>query len=35
MAITINLPSEAEQKLRAAAERQGETLEAYLEWLAI
>ncbi|HEX7376655.1 MAG TPA: hypothetical protein VF278_06055 [Pirellulales bacterium] len=35
MAVTINLPSEAEQKLRAAAGRRGETLEAYLEWLAI
>lgn len=35
MTVTINLPSEAEQKLRAAAERRGETLEAYLEWLAI
>lgn len=35
MTITINLPSEAEQKLRAAAGRRGQTLEAYLEWLAI
>lgn len=35
MTVTINLPGEAEQKLRATAERRGQTLEAYLEWLAL
>jgi hypothetical protein len=34
MTITINLPADAEKKLREAAARRGETLEAYLEWLA-
>ena len=35
MTVTINVPSEAEAKLRAAAARRGQTLEAYLEWLAV
>jgi hypothetical protein len=34
MSITINLPADTEQKLREAAVRRGQTLEAYLEWLA-
>ena len=34
MGVTINLPAETERKLREAAARRGETLEAYLEWLA-
>lgn len=34
MSITINLPVEAEQKLREAAARRGQSLEAYLEWVA-
>jgi hypothetical protein len=35
MSVTINLPAETEQKLREAASRRGQSLEAYLEWLAI
>jgi hypothetical protein len=35
MNITINLPADAEKKLIAAAACRGQTLEAYLEWLAI
>jgi hypothetical protein len=35
MSVTINLPSETEQTLRHAAVRRGQTLEAYLEWLAV
>lgn len=34
MSITINLPAETEQKLREAAARRGETLEAYLASMA-
>lgn len=35
MKVSIDVPSEAEDKLRAAAARRGQTLEAYLEWLAV
>lgn len=35
MSVTIRLPAHTEQKLREAAVLRGETLEAYLEWLAI
>jgi hypothetical protein len=35
MSVTINLPADIEQKLREAAARRGQTLEAYLEWLAM
>ena len=35
MSVTINLPAEAEQKLREAATRRGQSLKEYLEWLAI
>ncbi|HVA49157.1 MAG TPA: hypothetical protein VNH11_22530 [Pirellulales bacterium] len=34
MSVTIHLPPDTEQKLRDAAARRGQTLEAYLEWLA-
>ena len=34
MSITINLSADTEQRLREAAARRGDTLEAYLEWLA-
>lgn len=34
MTVTIHLSTEAAQKLRDAAQRHGQTLEAYLEWLA-
>ncbi|HVX12480.1 MAG TPA: hypothetical protein VHC22_14970 [Pirellulales bacterium] len=34
MIVSINLPANTEQRLREAASRRGQTLEAYLEWLA-
>ena len=34
MSITLNLVQEAEQRLRAMAAQQGQTVEAYLEELA-
>lgn len=35
MSVTINLPADTEQTLREAASRRGQSLEAYLEWLAV
>jgi predicted transcriptional regulator len=35
MSITIHLPADTEEKLRQAASRRGQTLEHYLQQLAI